>query len=121
MPSPSRVEALIARVEPGKFVDALEQFYAANASMQENNDAPRAGLAALVENEGRVMSVSNAVRARATRPFFVAGDHAVINWVFEFVDPTGRARRLGELAYQRWSGDKVVEERFYHDPAQLRG
>ena len=121
MPSPSHVEALIARVEAGKFVDALEQFYAAHASTQENNETPRVGLAALIENERRVLSVSKDMRGRATRPFFVAGDHAVINWVFEFVDPTGRARRLDELAYQRWSGDKIVEERFYYDPAQLRG
>jgi hypothetical protein len=121
MPSKDRVEALIARVEAGKFVEALETFYASDASMQENHEAPRPGLPALVENERRFLSVTKEMRGRATRPFFIAGDHAVINWVFEFVDPAGRARRLDELAYQRWSGDKIVEERFYYDPVQLRG
>jgi hypothetical protein len=34
---------------------------------------------------------------------------------------TGRTRRLDELARQRWQGDRIVEERFYYDPAQLQG
>ena len=121
MPTPSHVEALIARVEAGKFVEALETFYAPNASMQENRDAPRVGLPILIEGERRFLAANRDMRGRATRPFFVAVDHVVINWVFEFVDPTGRARHLDELAYQRWSGDKIVEERFYYDPEQLRG
>jgi hypothetical protein len=26
---------------------------------------------------------------------------------------------MEELAYQRWEGDRVVEERFFYDPKQL--
>jgi hypothetical protein len=26
---------------------------------------------------------------------------------------------MDELALQRWRGDRIVEERFYYDPAQL--
>jgi hypothetical protein len=25
--------------------------------------------------------------------------------------------RIDELAHQRWEGDKIVEERFFYDPA----
>ena len=28
---------------------------------------------------------------------------------------------LEELAHQRWRGDRIAEERFYYDPAQLAG
>jgi hypothetical protein len=28
---------------------------------------------------------------------------------------------MEELAHQRWRGDRIVEERFYYDPAQLKG
>lgn len=48
MPTQDRIEDLIARVEHGEFVEALQEFYAEDASMQENLDAPRVGLAALV-------------------------------------------------------------------------
>ena len=27
--------------------------------------------------------------------------------------------RMEELAYQRWDGDRIVEENFFYDPAQL--
>jgi ketosteroid isomerase-like protein len=40
--------------------------------------------------------------------------------VFEFVRPDGRTLRMDELAYQLWRGDKIVQERFYYDPAQMR-
>ena len=26
---------------------------------------------------------------------------------------------MEELAYQRWEGERIVEEKFYYDPAQL--
>ena len=31
----------------------------------------------------------------------------------------GTRTRMEELAYQRWSGERVVEETFFYDPAQL--
>ena len=48
MPSRERVEALIARVEAGKYVEAIGEFYAEDASMQENLQPPRKGRDALV-------------------------------------------------------------------------
>ena len=120
MPSRERIEGLIARVEAGQFVEALQEFYAEDATMQENLDPPRAGLANLVAHERRVMASFKETRASAIRPFFVEGDHVVINWVFEFTDPGGRMRRLDELAHQRWRAERVCQERFYYDPAALR-
>jgi hypothetical protein len=29
------------------------------------------------------------------------------------------AMRIEELAYQRWEGERVAEERFFYDPGQL--
>jgi len=28
---------------------------------------------------------------------------------------------MHELAYQLWQGDRILEERFFYDPAQMRG
>lgn len=39
----------------------------------------------------------------------------------EFTRPDGKMLRMDELALQRWRGEKVVEERFFYDPAQVRG
>ncbi len=51
--------------------------------------------------------------------FFIDGDHVVINWVFEFTRPDGYFVHMDELARQRWTGDRIVEERFYYDPGAL--
>ena len=120
MPTPDRIEALIARVERGDFVEAIEEFYADEATMQENGQAPRAGRDALVANERRVLAAFEKTRARCVRPVFVHGDHAVIRWLFEFSTAEGATVRLDELAHQRWQGDRIAEERFYYDPVQLR-
>jgi hypothetical protein len=34
--------------------------------------------------------------------------------------PNGQTRSLDELALQIWQGDRIVRERFYYDPGQIR-
>ena len=119
MPSRERDAALIARVEQGKFVEALQEFYAEDATMQENGNAPRVGLSKLVDHERGVMAAFKEIRTLPVKKWLVDGDHVIINWVFEFTRPDGTRFRMDELALQRWRGDRVAEERFYYDPAQL--
>ena len=49
----------------------------------------------------------------------VDGDRVAIRWLFEFEFLDGRTLRLDEIAWQRWRGDRIVEEKFFYDPAQL--
>jgi ketosteroid isomerase-like protein len=118
MSNRDRVQALIAMVEQGRYDTALESFYSDDASMQENLDPPRRGLKGLVEGERRIMAGFREIRTRKVTTFFVEGDRAVINWVFDFVGRDGSTFTQDEIAVQRWRGDKIVEERFYYDPAQ---
>jgi hypothetical protein len=120
MPTLERVRDLISMVEAGKFVEAIEEFYAPLASMQENVQPKREGLETLVAGERRVLASFKSVRTLPVETFFVDGDRSVIRWVFEFTGHDGRSFRQDELAYQRWDGDRIVEERFYYDPAQTR-
>ena len=53
------------------------------------------------------------------RPVFVNGDRVVIRWIFRFEWLDGSVTRMEELAYQRWEGDRIAEETFFYDPAQL--
>ena len=118
MPTRERVQALIDLVERGCYIEALESFYHDDASMQENLDPPRRGLDTLIKGERRVMAAHRDIRTRPVRAFLLAGDRAVINWIFDFVDHEGRAFTLDELALQLWRGERIIEERFYYDPAQ---
>ena len=120
MPSAAAVKDLIDAVEAGRFVEAIERLYAPEASMQENNDDPRRGIAALVENESRILAIFKQVRGRSLGPALVAGDRVAINWAFDFERADGTRAHMEEVAWQRWQGDKVVEERFFYDPRQLQ-
>ena len=120
MPSRERAAALIAMVEEGKYVEAIEAFYAEDATMQENNDPPRGGRDKLVEGERKTLAAHSAARTLPGSTFVVEGDYAVIRWVFVFTRKDGTSFRMEELAHQRWRGDRIVEERFYYDPAQLQ-
>ena len=120
MPSPETLERFIAAVEANDHVGAIERFYAPDASMQENESEPRRGRDALAANERAVLARMRSVRSRCVRPVFVAGDYVVVRWIFEFESLDGARRRMEELAHQRWEGDRIVEEKFFYDPAQLQ-
>ena len=120
MPSRATVDAFIAEVSAGRFVEAMERYYLPDATAQENNDPPRVGLESMIANERRTLGMFAAVRAHAAGPALVDGDHVAINWRFEFDHPAGVTLRLDEIALQRWRGEKIASERFYYDPRQLQ-
>lgn len=119
MPTTETLERFIATVERNDHVGALEAFYAPHASMQENQSAPRAGRDAHVANERRVLAKAKTVTSTCVRPVLVQGDIVVIRWIFRFEWLDGGVTLMEELAWQRWEGERVVEERFFYDPAQL--
>jgi hypothetical protein len=114
------VNALVALVEQGKFLEAIEQFYAPDATMQENLDPMRVGLPALLENERQVLASVASIALERVGSIAVDEDRAAINWIFLITDAKGRKTRLDEIAYQIWRNGKIVKERFYYDPAQRR-
>lgn len=121
MPSQETLDAFVATVEREDYVGAIERFYTADASMQENHGATRKGRDTLVEGEKGVVARFKAIHATCVRPVLVEGDLVVVRWQFTFENKDGSKRSLDELAYQCWQGEKIAEERFYYDPAQMRG
>ena len=119
MPTPATLERFIARVEENAHAEAIEEFYTADASMRENMNPPRVGRDALVANERAVLARTRSVHSRCVRPVLVAGDVVVVRWIFRFEAQDGRVREMEELAYQRWDGERIAEEQFFYDPAQL--
>jgi hypothetical protein len=121
VPDQAALESFIALVECNEHVRAIEDFYTPDASMQENLDEPRKGRDGLALREAAFLKLWSKVESRCVRPAFHSGDHVVIRWNFEFTAPDGSTRKMDELAYQRWQGNKIAEERFYYDPKQMRG
>ena len=59
-------------------------------------------------------------RGMKVERFAINGDHVFINWIFEIRQKDGSFRLLDEVAMQEWSGDRILKEQFYYDPAQIR-
>jgi hypothetical protein len=119
MPTLATVENFIARVESNAHVEAIEEFYTEGASMQENNEPPRVGREVLVAHEARALERAASVSSQCVRPVFIGGDHVVVRWIFEFIGHDGSVRRLEELAWQRWEGERIAQEQFFYDPKQF--
>ncbi|WP_395701923.1 nuclear transport factor 2 family protein [Aquabacterium sp.] len=120
MPSPDTLERFIAMVEANDHVQAVLDFYTEQSTMQENQGTPRVGREAHANNERRVMAKARDVRSRCVRPVLVNGDHVVIRWIFRFDWPDGTVTHMEELAWQRWAGERIAEETFFYDPAQMK-
>ena len=118
MPTTETLERFIARVEQNDHVEACEEFYTANSSMQENQSTPRVGRDLHVANERNVFARAKSVTSKCIRPALVSGDTVVIRWVFHFEWIDGTVTHMEELAYQRWEGERIAEETFFYDPAQ---
>jgi hypothetical protein len=120
MPTPDTLERFVVKVESNAHAEAIEAFYTPDASMRENQDEPRIGRDLLAANERRVLARARSVSSECVRPVFVHGDSVVIRWRFRFEWLDGTMTSIEELAYQRWEGERIAEETFFYDPAQLR-
>jgi ketosteroid isomerase-like protein len=120
MPSAQTIERFIARAEQNAHVEGIQEFYADDATMQENQDPPRVGKAVLLAAEQKVMARAASVKTQCVRPVLVQGDVVVIRWIFDFVWKDGSHTHIEELAYQRWRDELIVEEQFFYDPVQFK-
>jgi hypothetical protein len=118
MPTTETLERFIALVEQNAHAEACEEFYTADSSMQENQSAPRVGRDSHVANERKVFARAKSVASKCVRPVFVSGNNVVIRWIFHFERIDETVTQMEELAYQRWEGERIAEEKFFYDPAQ---
>ena len=122
MPDRHVVEAFVAAVESNDHVGAIERFYAPEASTRENQNEPRRGREVLAARERAVLASVARVETRRLSPIFIDGDHSAIHWRFEFTPKdNGPAKVMEEIAVQTWRGNELIAERFFYDPAQMKG
>lgn len=120
MPARETVEAFVAQVLRGEHVEAIRDWYADDASMQENQQPPRVGREVLMEGERQMLARAAEVKTELLSPVIVEGDRVAIHWRFTFVSRKGHASSFEEIAWQEWRGDKVWREVFFYDPAQTQ-
>jgi ketosteroid isomerase-like protein len=119
MPSRERVNAFVAAVRAGRYVEAIADFYADAATMRENQGPERTGRDALIAHEKAMLGSMRRIDTTRAEPVMVDGDRVAIGWTFEFTGQDGAVRRMSELALQTWRGDRIIEEQFFYDPSQM--
>ena len=118
MTTRDQVAKLVRYVEANRILDAIDELYADEVSMQDNLNPPVVGRAA---NRERERSFFDGITVHQNRALSVAvdGDQAVIHWLFEFTGGDGKRYRLDQLSHQSWKDGRIVEERFYYDSAKI--
>ena len=119
MPTTETLERFVARVEQGAHAEAIAEFYTEHGAIRENLGPPRVGRDALVAHERKVLAKARPVHTTCVRPWFVSGSHAVVRWIFRFEWHDGSVTTLHEVAWQTWEGERILEEQFFYDPAQV--
>ena len=121
MPKPETIEEFIAMVESNEHDKAIEKFYTSDALMQENQAEPRVGRDLLVANEKNTLQKVQPLVSKCIRPYFVNGDHVVIQWYFKFEWKNGTVSEIEEIAWQKWQDELINSEKFFYDPKQFTG
>jgi hypothetical protein len=118
MPSKETLDRFVSRVEQNAHAEAALEYYTPNASISENQSAPRIGRDTQIQREHELLRRAQSIDSLCVHPIFVSGDRVVIRWRFTFHWLDGTVTEIEELAYQRWEGEYIAEETFFYDPAQ---
>lgn len=119
MPKLETIEQFIEMVESNEHDKAIEKFYTRDASMQENQAEPRVGRDNLAANEKNTLLKVKSLVSKCIRPYFIDGDHVVIQWFFRFEWKNGTISEIEEIAHQKWEGELIKTEKFFYDPKQF--
>ncbi len=119
MPTKETIENFISSVEKEPHDKVIENFYADDASIQENQNKPRVGKENLIKNEQVMLSKASSVNSQCIRPFFQVENKVIIKWKFQFEWKDNTVTEIEELAYQEWEGNKIKREHFFYDPKQF--
>jgi len=114
-----RVQGLVQAVEQGHILEAIQEFYADDVTMQDNQNPPTMGRAANLAREEKFGGIIAEVHENRAASFMVDGDQATIHWLFDFTDKEGKHFHFDQLSQQTWRGHHIVSERFYYDTATL--
>ncbi len=114
-----RVQQLVSYVEQGKILEAIEEFYADDVTMQDNLNPPTVGKPANLARERQFLASVAQVHENRAAAVIVDAPHAAIHWRFDFTGTNGRRMRFDQIAYQTWVGDRIAHERFVYDPGTL--
>jgi hypothetical protein len=99
----------------GQTLEAMEQFYADNVTMQENEDAPRVGKDTCLAHEKQMLARVSVLKATLHRQAIDEANGVVFSeWSYETTSHTGKVYILTEVSVQHWQNELILSEKFYY-------
>ena len=111
-----RVDALNAKIAQGEIMAAMNEFYADDLVMAENDAEPTVGLAANLEREQAFVDNTTWYGAEL-KSVAIGDDTSMTQWFLDFHNTQyGQRLAFTQVAVQRWRDGKIYDERFYYSP-----
>ncbi len=110
-----RLQDLIRYIQEGRIIEAMNEFYDQNTSMQENANPPTSGLAANIEREKQFMSGVKEWKGFEVKALGVGDDVTFYESSIDFIATNGSPVHMEQVAVAKWKNGKIVHERFYYD------
>jgi hypothetical protein len=110
-----RLEDLFSYIREGRILDAINEFYAEDAAMQENNLPPTVGREANLEREKQFLStVKKWQRFDVTAKGF-GDDVTFYETVMDWVTTDGTPVHVEQVVVAKWQDGQITHERYYHN------
>ena len=114
-----RVDTLNTMIQQGRIMEAMDEFYADEVVMAENDAEPTVGLEANLERERDFVN-NTQWHGLELQEVVVDGDTSMVRWWLDFTNSNyGQRMAFTQVAFQRWVEGKIVEERFYYSPTPV--
>lgn len=111
-----RLNDLNNKILQGNIMEAFEKHYAANVTMQENEDRPTIGKDACRLNEEAFVKGITEFRGAEVKNVIVSDNLTVTEWFFDFTHKDWGKRTYIQLSIQRWNDEgQIINEKFYYN------
>lgn len=110
-----RLEDLFSYIRQGRILDAINEFYAEDAAMQENNEPPTVGRKTNIEREKQFLSTVKEWKQFEVTAKSVGDDVTFYETVMDWVATDGTPVHVEQVVVAKWQDGRIIHERFYHN------
>lgn len=111
-----RLEDLFAHIREGRILDAINEFYAEDVVMQENDQPPTVGRKANLEREKQFISTVKEWKRFDVTAKGVGEDVTFYETVMDWVATDGTPVHVEQVVVAKWQDGRITHERYYHNP-----
>ncbi len=111
-----RLHELLSYIREGRIFEAINEFYADNAAMQENTQPSTVGRRANLEREKQFLSTVKEWKRFDVTAQAVGQDVTFYETIMEWVTTDGTPVHAEQAVVAKWQDGKIIHERYYHNP-----